>query len=176
MRGIRPDGMRAERLVARAATKAVNGVTNATLTVTAAVAGSAGSLLTVAAVSGAPTLDVALAAAQSGNAITVTLGTDGAGALDDTKNTGTLVAAVIDGLASVACTTSGSGAGIVAPFGAVGLTGGHDVWSPAALAKAAGFTVEAIHALESGGNCEVHEADRLASALGITRAVLGAAL
>jgi hypothetical protein len=176
MRGFRCDNIVSERGTARAATLVVNAVANATLTVTASTAGGAGNSFTVVVVTGAPTLDQALAAAISGTTITVTLGTDGGGVLDDTKNTGTLVAAAIDALAGVACATSGSGAGIVAPVGVQSLSGGHDAWTRAQLAKAANVSDWLIRQLETGGNCEIQEADRIAAALGISRSSLGSAL
>lgn len=53
--------------------------------------------------------DVDLSATLSGTDITVTLGTDGAGALDATKNTATLAAAAIDALTDLTATASGTG-------------------------------------------------------------------
>lgn len=176
MRGWRLDNLNSKRTTAQAAAVTPNAVTNATLTVTAATAGGAGNDLTIRAITGAPTINVALAAAQSGNAITVTLGTDGSGVLDDSKNTGTLVAAEVDALASVLCTTSGSGAGVVAPFSAQSLTAGHDVWSVRQLAKIANVTDRLIQNLERGGNCDPHVAQRLADALGVALTSLGSAL
>jgi hypothetical protein len=174
VRGFRADNLVSKRTTAKAASKALNAVTNATLTVTADTAGFAGNDISVVIVTGAPTQNQALAAAKSGNAITVTLGTDGSGVLDDTKNTGTLVAAAIDGIAGVACTTSGTGAGIVAPVAAQNLANGNDVMTVRDLARRANVTDELIQNLERGGNCEIHEAQRIADALGETLASLGA--
>ena len=176
MKGFRCDNLKTERLAAQEAVLIVNAVTNATLTVTAATAGGAGNNLRVVIVTGAPELSGALAAAKSGNVITVTLGTDEAGVLDNTKNTGTLVAAVLDALDDVACTTSGSGAGIVAPVAIQSLSGGHDVWSVPGLARAANLTDREVYRLESGGVCNVVTAARIASVLGIPVASLGTAL
>lgn len=176
MRGFRADNLFARRTAARFASLVVNAVTNATLTVTAEVAGFAGNLLQVVVVTGAPTINVALAAAKSGNVITVTLGTDGSGVLDNTKNTGTLVAAALDALSDVTCTTSGTGAGIVAPVAVQTLSGGADILRTADLARRANVCDRLIHALERGGNCEVQEAQRIADALGITMASLGSFL
>jgi hypothetical protein len=80
-------------------------------------------------------LDVALSAAISNGAITVTLGTDGAGAADDTKNTATLVAAVVDALAGVSATASGNGSGVIPVTGAQAFTSGRDAQSIGDLAK-----------------------------------------
>lgn len=86
-----------------------------TLTVTADTAGQAGNNITVAFVAGVGN-NVALSAAQVGNAITVTLGTDGAGAVEAADNTVDLVAAAINGIAggTVTATSSGNTTGITA--------------------------------------------------------------
>jgi len=176
MRGWRCDNLFSKRTTAKTASKALNAVSNATLTVTAAASGFDGNLITVALVTGAPTIDVTMAAVLSGTAITVTLGTDGAGVLDDTKNTGTLVAAAIDALANVTCTTSGTGAGIVAPVASQALAGGSDVMTVRDLARKANVSDQLIQNLERGGNCEVHEAQRIADALSETVSSLGSGL
>ena len=173
MRGFRADNLASNRVTAQAASKALNAVSNATITVTAATAGSAGNLITVRILTGAPTVDQALEAAIVGNAITVTLGTDGAGVLDNAKNTGTLVAAALDALDEVSAATSGSGAGVVAPVAIQSLGSGHDVLTHHELAKASNTTVEMLVNLERGGNCEIQEAQRIADALSITLASLG---
>jgi len=67
--------------------------------------------------------NVALSSAISGNAITVTLGTDGTGALDSTLNTANLVAASVTALAGVSATSSGNTTGFTASA-AANLTGG----------------------------------------------------
>jgi len=175
MRGFRPDNLASKRLAAAAAVVVPNAVANATLTVTAATAGWAGNALSIKAVV-AGTIDAALAAAISANVITITLGTDGAGAADATKNTGTLVAAAVDALDEVACATSGTGAGVVAAFSQQPLVGGHDVWTVRGLAKATNLTDEFVRSLENGGNCDPQTAQRLADALGCTLAQLGSAL
>lgn len=176
MRGHRADNLYAKRTTAKAASKALNAVSNATLTVTASTAGFAGNDLQVVIVTGAPAVDGALAAAQSGDIITVTLGTDNGGVLDNTKNTGTLVAAAIDALPTVACTTSGTGAGIVAPVAIQNLVNGSSVMTVRDLARRANVTDEMIQNLERGGNCEIQEAQRIADALGETLATLGVAV
>jgi hypothetical protein len=165
------------RTAARAASLVVNAVVNATLTVTADAAGFDGNQYTVAIVTGAPTLDQALTAALAGAAITVTLGTDGAGVLDDTKNTGTLVAAAIDALAGVSCTTSVTGAGIVAPVAVQSLAGGADVMTVTQLAHRANMSDLHIIRLENNARADTaaklpftvkhHEALRIANALGV---------
>ena len=176
MRGFRPDNLRTKRLTAQAAALVPNAVTNATLTITAATSGWAGNAINVvAAASGSA--NAALDAAISGNDITITLGTDAQGDADATKNTGTLVAAAVDALTEVTCTTSGTGAGVVAAFSKQYLSGGHDAnWGIQQLARASNLTEETIRTLENGGNCDVHDAQKLAAALGVTLAALGSGL
>jgi hypothetical protein len=175
MKAFRADNLKSKRTTAQAASLVPNGVTNATLTITAATAGGAGNSLSVRCVNGVGN-DQALAAAISGGLITITLGTDSGGSPDDTKNTGTLVAAAVDALDEVTCTTSGTGAGIVATFAQQSLTNGHDKWSVTALAKQANVSDRIIQRLEAGGTCDVGIAARLATALGATTAALGSAL
>lgn len=81
------------------------------ITVTAATAGEAGNANLAKVIEGSG--DDALAAALSGQVLTVSLGmTDGAS--DDAENTATLVAAAIDGLAGFAATvTTGDGSDVV---------------------------------------------------------------
>ena len=178
MRGFRADNLTSKRTTAKNASLVVNNVTNATLTVTgvAGAAGAAGNSKRIVLVTGAPTINVSLAASYTSPTITVTLGTDGAGVLDDTKNTGTLVAAAIDALADFTCTTSGTGAGIVAPVAVQSLAGGSDVMTVRDLAKAANVTDELIINLERGGTCEVQEGQRIADAISETLATLGTRL
>jgi len=92
------------------------------ITVTADATGTAGNAFTVAFVAGVGN-NVALSSAISGNAITVTLGTDGTGALDSTLNTANLVAASVTALAGVSATSSGNTTGFTASA-AANLTGG----------------------------------------------------
>lgn len=175
MRGFRLDNLRSKREVAQAASVTPNAVANATLTVTASVAGGAGNLLSIRCVlAGAP--DAALAAAISNNLITITLGTDAGGLSDATKNTGTLVAAAVDALDEVACGTSGTGAGVVAVFAQQSLANGHDAWTVGELARYANLTDERITALENGDNCDPQVAARLANVLRCSVAELGSAL
>lgn len=175
MKAFRADNLRAKRTTAQAASVTPNGVTNATLTVTAATAGGAGNSLSIRAVL-AGSAGASLSAAIASNLITITLGTDGGGAADDTKNTGTLVAAAVDALSEVSCTTSGTGAGIVATFAQQSLTGGHDVWSVTQMARQARVSDRIIRRLEAGGTCDVGVAARIANALSVTTAALGSAL
>ena len=68
---------------------------------------------------------LSLSAAEVGGAIAVTLGTDGTGALDATKNTATKVAAVLSALDGITATASGTGAtALSAAEGPTDLTGG----------------------------------------------------
>lgn len=69
--------------------------------------------------------DIAMSAAIVGTAITVTLGTGGAGAVDNAKNTATLVAAAISLLSGVTATASGTGAtALTTAEGPTSFTGG----------------------------------------------------
>ncbi len=178
MRGFRAANLASKRTTAKNATLTVNAVANATLTVTgvAAAAGAVGNTKRVVLITGAPTINVALAASYTSPTITVTLGTDNSGVLDDTKNTGTLVAAVIDALDDFTCATSGTGAGIVAPVAVQSLSGGHDVFTVRDLAKAANVSDRLIQALERGDNCEVQTGQRIADVLSETLATLGTRL
>lgn len=81
---------------------------NGTVTVEYDFVGTDGNSYTITVAEGSGN-DVDLSAALSGTDITVTLGTDGAGALDATKNTATLVAAAIDALTNITATASGTG-------------------------------------------------------------------
>lgn len=107
------------------ATSALGAGANGTVTITALNQGFVGNIWTVEAVAGVG-LNVPLSALIGGTALTVTLGTDGAGALDPTKNTATLVRAVINALAGVpAAVASGTGVTpLTAPEGPHTFTGG----------------------------------------------------
>ena len=97
-----------------------------TVTVTAETSGAAGNDLTVEVVAGVG-VDQPLAASIAGTAITVTLGTDGAGDPDAAKNTATLVAAAVDDLTGVSAVASGTGADpLTAAEGPTSFTGGID--------------------------------------------------
>jgi hypothetical protein len=111
---------------AASATNSIGSGGNGVVTTTVTATGSAGNSYTMHVVAGVGN-DVALSAALSGTAITVTLGTDSGGALDASKNTATLVAAAIDALANVTAVASGSGAtAISAVSGPTAFTGGVD--------------------------------------------------
>jgi len=93
---------------AKSATATIGSGTNGTVTITIDAVGTGGNSYTVEVVEGSGT-DVDLDVSLTGTDIVVTLGTDGAGALDATKNTATLVAAAIDVLAGITATASGDG-------------------------------------------------------------------
>jgi hypothetical protein len=97
--------------------------TNGVVTVTADTEGTEGNDLTIVAVLGSGN-NIPLFATIVGDVITVTLGTDGAGANDATKNTATLVAAVIAALTGVTATASGTGASRVPVTATRSFTGG----------------------------------------------------
>jgi hypothetical protein len=175
MRAFRADNLKSKRTTAQTASLVPNAVANATLTITAATAGGAGNSLSVRCVNGVGN-NQALAVAIAANLITITLGTDGGGTPDDTKNTGTLVAAAVDALTEVVCTTSGTGAGIVTTFAQQALASGHDAWSVTQMAKQANVSDRLIQRLEAGGTCTVSTAARIANALSITTSALGTAL
>lgn len=175
MRGFRADSLASKRTTARAATATIGSGANGVVTATATTAGAAANTNTIRAVAGVGN-NVALSAAVSNGVITVTLGTDGGGVLDDTKNTATLVAAAVDGVTGYDATASGSGATVVPVTSAQSFSGGHDVFTVRDLAKAANVTDEMIRNLERGGTCEVQEGQRLADALSETLATLGTRL
>lgn len=172
MRGFRCDNLFSKRTTAQAATGSIGSGANGVVTATVDAAGAAGNLFTIRSVLGVGN-DVALSAAINSGAITVTLGTDGAGVADDTKNTATLVAAAVDALAGVTAAASGSGATPVPVTSAVTFSGGHDVLKLGDLAKMANVNVATLQNLENGGTCEVHEAKRIADALSVTLSALG---
>ena len=81
---------------------------NGVVTVVYDFVGDEGNDYTIEVVEGSEA-DVDLSAVLTDTAIVVTLGTDGESALDDTKNTATLVAGVIDALTNLTATASGTG-------------------------------------------------------------------
>lgn len=175
MPGYRLDSLQTVRQTAQAAAGAIGSGANGVITTTVDTAGAPGNLYTIRVVLGVG-LTQALAAAVSTKAITVTLATDGAGAPDDTANTATLIAAAVDALAGVSSAASGSGATpMSAAISAVTFSGGRDAFTRTDLAREAGVTIREIDNLENGGNCLRPDADRIASALGSTLALLGAA-
>lgn len=102
---------------------------NGVVTITAANDGIGGNSYTVQAVQ-ATDPDINLSAVLVGLALTVTLGTDGAGAPDITKNTATLVAGAIDTLEQFTAVASGTGATIVSAGSVVLFTGGIAIVTP----------------------------------------------
>lgn len=137
-----------------------------TLTVTADTAGQAGNNITVTFVAGVGN-NVAMSAAQVGNAITVTLGTDGAGAVEAADNTVDLVAAAINGIGggTVTATYSGNTTGITAAA-AQNLTGG---------VSAAAGSVKFTDARPEGtaGNISVIFADPAANNAALSVGIVG---
>jgi hypothetical protein len=82
-----------------------------------------------------------------------------------------------DGPASalVVVTAIGASTGAAIPdAGLVQLAGGRDVLNLAEVAKMAGFSDAYLARLEHGASCEPHEAQRLADALSVSLATLGA--
>lgn len=104
---------------------------DAALTTTFNTVGTGGNAKTIAAVAGSG-VDVPVSASYIGNALVVTLGTDGAGVADPTKNTATLVAAqiVTDVGTYFTAAAGGNGSGVVAPFNATSLAGGISAGTP----------------------------------------------
>lgn len=175
MRGFRPDNLFSKRTTAQAATGSIGSGANGVVTATVDAAGAPGNLFTMRSVLGVGA-DVALSAAISTGAITVTLGTDSGSLADDTKNSASLVAAAVEALAGVSAAASGSGATPVPVTSAVTFSGGHDVLSVHDLARQTGLSEVRIQAMERGDNCEVREAQRLADALSVALSALGSGL
>jgi len=82
---------------------------NGVVTVTSDTLGTEENSYTIEVVEGSGN-NVDLSATFEDEAIVVILGTDGVGALDDTKNTATLIAGAIDDLTGVSAVASGTGA------------------------------------------------------------------
>jgi len=172
----RLDGLRTARLAtAVAASAAIGAGADGTVTVTASLTGDQGNDLTIEVVAGVG-VSQALAAAKSGNAITVTLATDELEAPDDAANTATLIAAAVDALDGVTAAASGTGAtAIDAAEGPTTFTGGRFADSLDRIAKLAGFSVVRLAEVEEGRPVDPEEADRLAAALGTDLTGIGAA-
>lgn len=99
---------------------------NGSVVITADDAGDAGNDFTVEVVDGVG-LDQALDASIVGSDITVTLGTDGSGDPDPTKNTATLIAAAVAALTGVTAAATGTGVDdIDTAEGPTQFTGGAD--------------------------------------------------
>ncbi len=134
---------------AAAASQTFNSGGAGVLTVTANSAGTAGNNIQVAFVAGVGN-NVALSASQSGNLITVTLGTDGTGALDATANTANLVAGAINGISGVTVTAAGNGqAGGYTAAAAANLQNGVDTTA------AENITFTAVNGGFAGNNINV---------------------
>lgn len=175
MPGYRLDLLKTVRQTAQSATKAIGSGANGVVTTTVTLAGSAGNPYTIVIVVAAGTSQ-ALAAAIVGTVITVTLGTDGGGLADATKNTATLIAAAIGGVAGVTSVASGDGTGtILVAASSAAFSGGRDKYLVGDVARESNTSCALIHSLEGGGVCVRHEADQIAAALGSTLTLLGAA-
>ena len=94
---------------ANEASASVGSGDNGVVTITVDEVGTEGNDYTIEVVEGSG-VGVDLSATLTGTAIVVTLGTDGAGALDATKNTTTLIAGVVDSVNGVSAVASGTGA------------------------------------------------------------------
>lgn len=175
MPGYRLDLLKTVRQTAQSATGAIGSGTNGVVTTTVTLAGAAGNLYTIRVIAGSGN-NSALAAAIVGAAITVTLATDGSALPNDAANTATLIAAAVSGVSGVSAVASGNGnTAISGAISAVSFSGGRDKYLVADIARESNTSCLLIHRLESGGNCERHEADQIAAALGSTLTLLGAA-
>lgn len=171
----RLDSLNSNRLTAVAASATIGSGGNGVVSITVDAAGNPGNLYTVTVAAGVG-LSQALAAAVVGTAITVTLGTDGAGAADATKNTATLITAAVDGLAGVSATASGNGSGtILVASGPTTFTGGRDVMSLGQIAHQTAMNRYYVQRIEQGQPCLQEEAAKIAAVLGTTIAGLGGA-
>jgi hypothetical protein len=86
--------------------------TNGTVEITVDEPGTEGNSYSISVVAGVG-LNVVLSAVLVGTVITVTLGTNGSGVLDSSKNTAILVAAAVNALTGISATASGSGAVVI---------------------------------------------------------------
>lgn len=98
-----------EAIAAAKATAYIGSGENGTVNIEVDAAGVAGNAYTVEVVV-AGTVDAALSAAAVGDDLTVTLGTDAQGDPDDAKNTATLVAGAVSGVAGFTASATGTGA------------------------------------------------------------------
>lgn len=97
---------------------------NGVVTVTFGTIGTLGNSYSLEVVGGSG-VNVAMSVTVANTKITITLGTDGAGALDATKNTATLIATAIDALDGFSAVASGTGAtAIAAAIAEADFTGG----------------------------------------------------
>ncbi len=106
-----------------AAARTFNSSGVGTLTVTANSTGTAGNSIQVAFVDPGANSS-ALSATQVGNLVTVSLATDGTGALLAASNTASAIAGVINGIGGATVTASGSGAGSYGAAAAANLQNG----------------------------------------------------
>jgi hypothetical protein len=105
------------------ATAQIGSGVNGVVSLTILGLGTGGNLFTIQVVAGVGN-DIPLSVSLIGTAITVTLGTDGAGLADPTKNTALLVTLALNALTGVSATYTGDGTGIVIPSIAQNFTGG----------------------------------------------------
>lgn len=105
------------------ATVTIGSGTNGVVTITVDSPGTEGNSYTVSVVLAA-TINAAMSAVLVGTAITVTLGTDGAGVADAAKNTAILIAAAISALTGLTASASGTGATVVPVTVSTAFTGG----------------------------------------------------
>ncbi len=123
-----------------AALASIGAGTNGTVNLAAATPGVAGNAFTVEVVAGVGN-NVAMSVAYAAPAFTVTLGTDGGGALDPTKNAATLIAAAAAWAANgVTATASGTGADpLTGAEGPTTFVGGAEAITAAGKVNAAGY-------------------------------------
>jgi hypothetical protein len=170
----RMDGLKAARQNGAAATKTIAAGANSSVDYSAQANGIAGNLITLAYVDPAGN-NQALGVVVVGNAITVNLATGAGGAI---TSTATLIRAAIaasspaNALIASALTAGHDGSGVVTAVGAQAFAGGRDPYKVGEMARLANVSDRLIHALDSGGTCSGDEAQRIADALGMTRASL----
>lgn len=162
----RLDGLKQARLDSGvSATGTIGAGANGVVTTTVTEKGTPGNSYRIRTVLGVG-LDQALAAALNGTDITVTLGTDGAGAADATKNTATLIAAAVDALDGVTAVASGSGVTAISTAqGYNSFSGGLFAATIGEIAKRAVLNTKYYRQIETGRPCAPAEALRIAGAL-----------
>ena len=94
------------------ATSSIGSGTNGLITITIDAEGTEGNSYTIE-VKLASAIDTALSANLTGTTIVVTLGTDHVGVADPTKNTATLVTAILNTLTGISASVSGTGATVI---------------------------------------------------------------
>jgi hypothetical protein len=105
------------------ATAVIGSGANGVITITVDSEGTEGNDYTVE-VKLAATISAAMSAVLVGTTITVTLGTDGAGVADPTKNTALLITAAINLLTGLSATVSGTGVTVIPVTAETEFTGG----------------------------------------------------